>query len=258
MFKNKIVSFLLILATLLVLASCGKPEEPGTLPNPAETTATQGAPETDSAGHTVATTRNTDRTKATTTVEPTTEPPLNDYPYEPTGTGIYVTREGDIISAEVTPFSNKAFSETRYDEKGLKEFVEQSIKEFNEEKKSEAVTLEELTVKSGEAKLVMSYASLNYFLEFQGADFNIKHLAIMSRENAVKNYNIVNLVDPAGEAVELTTALSNAKVKVLVVTGRSLITVNGDILFFSSGMLMTGKNSVRCDDDINYSFVVFR
>ena len=258
MFKNRIVTVLAVLTMLLLLASCGKPEEPGTLPNPAETTTTQGAPETDSAGHTIPTTRSTDRTKATTTAEPTTEAPLNDYSFEPTATGIYLTRDGAITSAEITPFSNKAFSEKRYDEKELQDFIEQSIREFNEEKKSEAVTLEELSVKNGEAKLLMSYASLNYFLEFQGADFNIKHLAIMSRENAVKNYNIVNLVDPAGEPVELTTALSNAKVKVLVVTGRSLITVNGDILFFSSGMMMTGKNSVRCDDDINYSFVVFR
>ena len=257
MFTKKNVSFLLLLLMLMVLASCHRAEEPGTLPGPAETTTT-GVPETDVSGHVMPTTKNTDRTKATTTAESTTEAPLNDYPFEPTSTGIYVTRDGEIKSAEVTPFSNKAFSETRYDEKGLKEFVTQSIEEFNKSKKSDAVSLEELSVKSGEAKLIMSYANLNYFLEFQGTDFNIKHLAIMSRENAVKNYNIVNLVDLEGESVELTTALSNAKVKVLVVTGRSLITVNGDILFVSAGMLINGKNTVRCDDDVNYSFVVFR
>ena len=99
------------------------------------------------------------------------------------------------------------------------------------------MTLEELSVKNGEAKLLMSYASLNYFLEFQGADFNIKHLAIMSRENAVKNYNIVNLVDPAGEPVELTTALSNAKVKVLV----TLVDENGQ------------ERLVRVEDDWLYA-----
>ena len=258
MFKTKIAAFILIFCLLFVLVSCRRPEEPGTLPVPEETTTTQQLTTgTDASGNPVTTAKTTEsKTKATT--EPTTEAPLHDYPFEPASTGIYVTRDGEIKSAEITSFDNSQFKKARYDEAGLKKFVTQSIKEFNESKKSEAVTLEELKIEDKEARLIMSYASFNYFLEFQGSDFNVKHLALMSRENAVRNYNISNLVDVHEEPAELLIALGNANAKVLVITGQTLITVNGDILYYSSGMVMTGPNTIRCDDEINYSFVVFR
>lgn len=259
MFRIKTGSIILIFSLLLVLASCGGPAEPGTLPGPSDSSTEQaGSNATDSSGSPLTSSRTAESRTKTTTAETTTEPPLNDYPFEPGSTGIYVTRDGEIKSAEITPFDNSQFKKKRYDEKGLREFVTQSINEFNDSKKSEAVKLEELKVEDGEAKLIMSYNSFNYFLEFQGSDFNVKHLAIMSRENAVRNYNIVDLVDTTGETAELLTALENAKAKVLVITGRTLITFNGDILFYSSGMVLTGTNTIRCDDDINYSFVVFR
>ena len=146
----------------------------------------------------------------------------------------------------------------RDDEEGLRNFVNERIAEYNANKKSDAVSVEKLKVQDGEATLILSYANTNYFLEFQGIDFNVKYLALLSRENAVKSYNISNLVDTSGEPVELLTALERDDVKVLVVTGKTMITVNGDILYTSADMILNGLNMVRCDDNVNYSFVIFR
>ena len=259
MLKKSILPVILILGLLLMLAACGKREEPSTLPGPGLSSESDSAePGSHSeADNTVRPTSTTPRTKPTTT-EPETEAPPADYPFEPTGTGIYVTRDGVIKSAEVTAFDNRKFPQVRYDEAELKTFVDTEVKAYNDSKKKNAVTVETLSVKNGEATLVLNYDDFDSFLEFQGKDFGVKHLALLSREDAVRNYNISKLVDTAGVKTDLLIALQDQDVQVLVVTGKTLVTLNGDILYMSSGMVLTGLNMVRCEDDVNYSFIVFR
>lgn len=258
MLKKSLIPVVLILSLLLLLTACHKDPDPATLPGPSSTTeATTAEPESEQASTTKQPTTTVPRTKATTT-QPTTEPPLADYPFEPTGSGIYVTRDGVIKSAEVTSFDNRKYPQVRYDETELKEFIDAEVKAFNEEKKTNAVTVEELTVKGGEATLILNYADFDSFLEFQGTDFEVKHLALLSREDAVRKYNINNLVDTAGVKTDLLIALQDTDVQVLVITGKTLVTLNGDICYMSDGMSMTGVNMVRCEDDVNYSYIVFR
>nr|MBQ6242399.1 hypothetical protein [Lachnospiraceae bacterium] len=256
MFKKTILSAVLLLGLLLMVAACGKKEDP-TLPGQSSAETTTAENDSQQPESTTQPTTTAQKTKTTTT-QPTTEPPMADYPYEPTGSGIYVTRDGVLKSAEVTSFDNRKFPQVRYNEAELKEFIDKEVKAFNDSKKKNAVTVEDLTVKSGEATLVLNYADFDSFLEFQGTDFGVKHLALLEREDAVRKYNISNLVDTAGVKTDLLIALQDTDIKVLVVTGKTLITLNGDILYMSSGMTMTGVNMVRCEDDVNYSYVVFR
>lgn len=258
MLKKSLISVILILGLLLMLTACGGKEDPPTLPGPGTAETTAPVTESEQGSTTKEPTTTARRTKAPTTTQPTTEPPLADYPFEPTGSGIYVTRDGVLKSAEVTSFDNRKFPQVRYDEAELKEFIDKEVKAFNDSKKENAVTVEELTVKGGEATLVLNYAGFDSFLEFQGPDFDVKHLALLEREDAVRKYNISNLVDTSGVKTDLLIALQDSDVKVLVVTGKTLVTLNGDILYMSAGMSMTGVNMVRCEDDVNYSYVVFR
>lgn len=200
-------------------------------------------------------------TNPTSTMDQTpssTTESLVDYPFEPTVTGIYMTRDGRILSAEITPFDNSSFSEPRYMEEGLKAFVQENVTSYNAAKGFEAVTVEELEVKDKVAKLVLGYDSLETFMDFQGKDFGIRQLRLVSRDEAVRNYDIQNLVDASGNEVGLIDALRSEDVMVLVISGRTTVTVNGNIRCFSRHVVSLGANAVRCDDEVGYSFIIFR
>lgn len=183
---------------------------------------------------------------------------LTVYEFEPEETGIFITRDGLVRSAEITSFDNSRFAKKRYDEKGLQEFVENTIREYNDAKGVEAVKLEEISVKDKKARLVLSYASVNFFLDFQGLDFGVRSLSVLPRDTAIRNYDIYDLVDPYGNTVDLMDALHMDDLKIIVVSGNVSIALEGDISYLSSGMVVTGKNSARCVDDQHYSFILFR
>ena len=237
-----------LLAALLLLSACSSDTDP---------TETQTGP-IQTAEQTTTAPRATVPPQTDPTVPTTTEEPIPDYPFEPTSTGIYVTRSGEISSAEITSFDNGAFLEPRYDVEELKKFVEQEVDNFNLAQKAPAVAINTLTVEKGVAKLIMSYGSFSYFLEFQGADFGVKYLALTDRDSAIQNYDIQDLMDPEGHPVDLVAALTGDDLNVLVISGKTMVTINGDIRYLSAGMVVTGVNSARCDDDRQYSFIIFR
>ena len=190
--------------------------------------------------------------------QPTTEEVLADYPFEPATTGIYITRSGQIKSAELTDFDNSAFETARYSEIELKLFVESRVKAFNESQNKEAVTVDLLEVKDKVAKLILSYDTVDDFMTFQGSDFGVKSVTLLSRENAIRGYDIRNLKDASGNPVDLLTALRQSDLHVLVVSGKMHVTVNGNITALSEGLILTGVNSARCDSDQGNSFIIFR
>lgn len=192
------------------------------------------------------------------TTEPTTTEPLAYYDFEPKTTGVFLTRSGEIRSAEVTPFDNSGFEEPRYDVEGLRSFVQETVDTYNTAKNSIAVSIHSLEVISGVASLVLSYDSLESFMDFQGSEFGIKQLKLTNREDAIRNYDIRNLVDTTGKHVDLLEAFRGEDILVLVISGKTSVTVNGNIYYLSQNLDVTGVNSVRCDDDVNLSFIIFR
>ena len=247
MFSGKKYILISLLILVFLLAACQQ--------NPQQTTSNdlpEGFPTPPAT-----TSLSTTTTENLTTV-PTTTEPLADYPFEPTVTGIYMTRDGRICSAEITPFDNSSFQEPRYMEEGLREFVQSNVSNYNTAKGFEAVTMEELEVKNKVAKLVLSYDSVETFMDFQGKDFGIRNLRLVSRDEAVRNYDIQNLVDANGNEIGLLDALRGEDVMVLVISGRTTVTVNGNIRCFSQHLVSLGANAVRCDDEASYSFIIFR
>ena len=268
MFSVKKFLLVLLAMSLVLLSACSNGSDTTTAPsqsnlpsnpwatNPTETPGASSANPTTAPRET--TTGRPTVTAPVTTEAPTTEAPPPDYAFEPTASGIYVTRDGGIKSAEITPFDNSGFAQERYKEEDLKTFVADSVKEYNDAKGTEAVKIEELSVQDKVAKLILGYESFNYFLDFQGSDFGVKYLTVMSKENAIRNYDLMDLKDASGAPVDLLVALERDDIKVLIMTGHSLVTLNGDILYLSQGMTYNDTNSAYCEDDENYSFIIFR
>ena len=241
-----------VLILLLALTACSSDETPTTTADPSQPAAT--LPFNPSSHSTIQTTAPTEGA----TAEPTTEEAPADYPFEPVTSGIYITRDGGIKSAELTDFDNSAFETARYSEAELKLFVQSRVKAYNEAKQQEAISVDLLQVKDKIAELILSYATFEDFMAFQGSDFGVRSLTLLTRENAIRNYDIRNLKDTSGKSVDLLTALRQADLHVLAVSGRMHVTVNGNITALSEGLILTGVNSVRCDSDQAVSFIIFR
>ena len=254
----------LLIRSALLLSACGSEAEPtgATLrtyedqtnqtPTPTLPEHTPGATTTQAAVTTAA------ETEPRTTAAPTTEAPLADYEFNPEYTGIYLTRSGKIKSAEITDFDNTGLTPARYTEAGLKSFVNGRVTAYNTEKGGEPIKVELLQVRNKVAKLILSYASIEDFMAFQGSDFSVNFLALLDRESAIRGYDIRNLKDTSGNPMDLLSALRSADSKIVVVNGRIHITLNGNITAVSDNLIVTGNNAVRCDSDQGYSFIIFR
>ena len=248
-FKKYIVP---VLVLLLALTACSNDATPTSTADPSQPPAT--LPFNPSSHSSVQTTAPSEAV----TAEPTTEELPADYPFEPVTSGIYVTRDGGIKSAELTDFDNSAFETARYSEAELKLFVQSRVKAYNEAKQQEAITVDLLQVKDKIAELILNYATFDDFMTFQGSDFGVRSLTLLTRENAIRNYDIRDLKDPSGSSVDLLTALRQSDLHVLAISGRVHVTVNGNITALSEGLILTGVNSVRCDSDQAVSFIIFR
>ena len=265
----------LCLSLLLVLTLCACKEDPATseagttavptLPvnrptesQPATTSTAEPGSSTSASASTSTNPGIIISTEPETTAAPTTAEPLAYYPFEPGTTGIYLTRDGEIQSAEITDFDNSAFETPRYNIEDLKAFVDSRVKAYNDAKGTKAIKVESLAQKDQMAELILSYATIQDFMDFQGAEFGVRHLDLMTRENAIRNYDIKNLADTEGNKVDILTALKARDAKVLIVSGKTHITINGNISYLSDNLILTGVNSVRCDSDQGYSYIIFR
>ena len=245
--KKYPIPVLLILVLVLSLSACQGDE-------PVETTPGLTLP-VSSPNQTYNPGTETQRPDPTST---TAEDPLEDYPFAPELTGIYLTRDGKIQSAEVTDFDNSPYPTARYSPVELKTFVEKRVAAYNADNGQDAVKIERLEVKDKTAELVLSYKTMDDFMNFQGAEFGVKHLNLLSREDAIRKYDVKNLVDTKGNKADLLTALAARDSRVLVIVGKTHVTVNGDIGYLSENMILTGNNSAHCDSDQGYSYIIFR
>lgn len=244
---------LIFIVLILMLSGCQK--EPAettpqvTLPGPNSVTSSDVSPSQ---------TLPVDSPGQSQTAEPTTEQPLAYYTFDPTVTGIFLSRDGEIKSAEVTDFDNTGLQTPRYHATDLQKFVDERVKAYNDAKGNAAISVDTLTVKNNTATLILDYKTIDDFMSFQGSEFGVRVLALLNREDAIRGYDIKNLKDTAGNSVDIMTAFRSADTKVIVISGKTLVTVNGDIICLSDGLIPTGPNSARCDSDQGYSFILFR
>ncbi|MBQ4425625.1 MAG: hypothetical protein II882_07835 [Lachnospiraceae bacterium] len=241
MHARKFICALMLLSLLLCLAACGK--QPSTTEGSnTDSTVQPSAPQTS---------RSSSEEHSSETEE-STEDPLSDYPFEPTVTGIYLTREGKIQSAEVS-----SFDDPHYDKKTLLDFIADVVGEYNAAKGIEAVSIVSLEVADKKATLVLSYDEISHFMEFQGSDFNVSLIKVVTTEEAARDYTLTNLMKPDGTKVSAFNALKDEQQKVLIIKGDTSVTVNGDITALSKSFTVTGPNSARVSTETE-CFIFFK
>lgn len=192
-----------------------------------------------------------------TSSEPTKETLCEELSFAPNATSLFVDRAGNIKTGEVTDFDNSSFKEQRYDEAGLRQYVTGWIKDFNEAKGKEAIKLDTLAVADKKATLIMSYDTVESFMEFQGEDYGVTELRVTSVEDAAKNYQLSALRDKDGKSVSPLEAVKNDEYTVVVVSGNFQLTTSGPVAYLSNALTLTGPNTVRVNTK-NLCYIIFK
>ena len=175
--------------------------------------------------------------------------------FHPEQSGIYVKKDGSVMGAEIASFDNSAFADERYQESELLTFVEDTVSTYNKECGAQAaaykkeaddlkVSIDRLEVKSEVATLILSYASVENYLEFNEGGEEVLTLAVQNAPEAVAaGMNLDGLKDAEGNAVDTTAAQTNEKYYVVAVSGNTAVTVDGKIIGVGEGVTVTGKKT---------------
>ncbi len=200
--------------------------------------------------------------------------------YEPKESGIFIRRDRHVIGAEIESFDNSSFETPRYSDTELAAFVEDSVRNYNEETadlpyvraeelkdiKSEEelvlpVSIQLIEVADNVATLLLDYQDCTHYLAFNGTSeaVSIQNLIV----GTVKNGNDSNLTysnmikAEDGTDVMAADIMDHEKYMLVAVQGDTLVTCEGQIIFMTKGMEAVDEFTVRTvPGETNY--IVFK
>ncbi|MCD8124760.1 MAG: hypothetical protein LUE23_06955 [Lachnospiraceae bacterium] len=177
--------------------------------------------------------------------------------FEPEASTLYVTKEGTVTGAEIESFDNSSFTEARYDETELTEFVEEAVISYNKEacgqeyayaddtEETLSVSVEKLEVADAVATLYLNYATCEDYLAFNETDETVTELSVQTAADAVAaGVSLDGLVDADGAAVDTSKMQESTKYYVVTIAGETDLMVDGKIAAVSEGVTVTDKHTV--------------
>jgi hypothetical protein len=162
---------------------------------------------------------------------------------------IYVKRDKTIEAATVEEFSKK-----HYDLAELKDFIQQEIEKYNKESSTEAITINDLVLKDGNAVLVLKYNTVEDYAKFNNFDARI----YPTTELKLASFNSPKVYVSAkdGSYVDSEVALKNEKYNVLIINQSTDVIIDGTIVYYDNAVLVS-KNKVQTPTD-GISFIVYK
>lgn len=200
--------------------------------------------------------------------------------YEPKESGIFIRRDRHVIGAEIESFDNSSFETPRYSDTELIAFVEESVRDYNEETanlpyvraeeledlKSEEelvlpVSIQLVDVADNVATLLLDYQDSTHYLAFNGTSeaVSIQNLIVGTVKNGNdSNLTYSNMVKAEdGSDVMAVDIMDHEKYMLVAVQGDTLVTCEGQIIFLSKGMELVDEFTVRTvPGETNY--IVFK
>lgn len=200
--------------------------------------------------------------------------------YEPTESGIFIRRDRHVIGAEIESFDNSSFETPRYSDTELISFVEDSVRNYNEESanlpyvraeeleniKSEEelvlpVSIQMINVADNVATLLLDYQDSTHYLAFNGTSeaVAIQNLIVGTVKNGndsnLTYSNMVNAED--GTDAMAADIMDHEKYMLVAVEGDTLVTCEGQIMYLTKGMELKDEFTVRTvPGETNY--IVFK
>ena len=138
---------------------------------------------------------------------------------------LYISKEGNLELADVEVFDKSYYSESE-----LKDFVKETIEDYNNQEEAGKVGLEEFSVKDEVAKVLLSFDSADTYEGFQG-----EKLRVLDSEEVESNLvlpeSFVKATD--GSTVGKDEVLAEKDLQYLIVEGVLNIQLDGTIVYYS-------------------------
>lgn len=143
---------------------------------------------------------------------------------------VFVQKDGTVVSVDVEEFDTNT-----YDEQGLKDYVDQTISDYNSENGKNQVSLKNLAVKDGKAKLTLQYASAADFRKMNGIDFFAGTMAEALAAGYTFDGDFASVKDGVAQAKCGTGEFINdSSYKVVVIKENINVQVKGKIAYVST------------------------
>jgi hypothetical protein len=162
---------------------------------------------------------------------------------------VLVNKDGTVRAATVETFDKNYYSLSE-----LKDFVTEKIKKYNSEAGAEAVLLDSLEIKDGNAVMILKYTSLDHYNQFNKVE------AVLAKVTEIQNADVtlpdtfINVKN--GAEVSKDIALENEKYKVLVMNENTNIMVEGTIKYYSNVVLVNSTTAEASQDGT--SVIIFK
>ena len=167
---------------------------------------------------------------------------------------VYLKKDGTVLEANI-----EGFNESYYDEKELKEYVEESVSDYVQSNGDGSVVISDFDAsgKDGEDRTVKLYLEYSSYLDY--AHFNNVEFFDGTTADAKNTYDFerrfLQVQDgETGNAVEKEAVLTDSQNRVAVIGRSTVVRVDGTILFVSEGDVeVTGKNTAKVTYDSDAS-----
>lgn len=162
---------------------------------------------------------------------------------------IYVKRDNTIEAATVEEFNKQ-----HYDLAELKEFIQKEIGKYNAETSTEAITINDLILKDGNAVLALKFNTAGDYAKFNNYDVSIYGATELKLASINTPKSYMSAKDES--YVDADVALKNDKYKVLIINQSVDVIIDGTIMYYENAELVS-KNKVQTPTD-GTSFIVYK
>lgn len=164
---------------------------------------------------------------------------------------VYVDKKGKVTSIDV-----EDLDASYYDEDELNSFVKDEIDQYTAENGKGTVSLKDLKVEDGKAKLTMEYKTPEDYAAFNGIELYQGKIVKALAAGYDFKADFVSVEDGVEQKAATTKEIyATENLKVVIIKANTNVQVDGDICYVSKeNVTLTGNNSVSIAEEGNHSF----
>lgn len=162
---------------------------------------------------------------------------------------VLVKNDGTVQAATV-----EAFDKNYYNLDELNNYVTNQIKKYNQDKGSESIIMDSLTLIEGNAVMILSYAGLADYNAFNKMETGFTTTA--DAKSSKLELPEVYLSSKDGAYASPDVALKNGKYRILVFKEKTNVMIDGTIKFFTNGK-MNGKSNFETGSE-EQSVIIYK
>lgn len=151
---------------------------------------------------------------------------------------VYIDKKGKVTSVLV-----ESFAAEQYDETELEEFIRSSIDQYNDENDKKSVSLDSYTVKKGQVRVILEYASCEDYENFNQTTLFSGSI----KEAKAAGYDFKgNFASSSGDAADGSKILeTNPEAKVIILNELIQVMTARNILYVSENAEIMGPTLAK-------------